>query len=76
MGRQQRVSVCGRRPEGVGGRGQDGGREGATPTCPSVHLVSDPARLEAPPPQELEDPQMNFRKEKKDRETCADYFYT
>ncbi|CAB1432439.1 unnamed protein product [Pleuronectes platessa] len=71
MGRQQRVHVCSCRSEGVGGRGQGGGREvpavlllllqGAVPTYSSASLDPDPPRLEASPPQELEDPQMKSR---------------
>ncbi|KAK5850865.1 hypothetical protein PBY51_001704 [Eleginops maclovinus] len=68
MGRQQRVSVCSCRAEGVGVRGQGGGREVPTDlflliillkgAAPPAHLLSDPLHLEAPPAQELEDPQM------------------
>lgn len=68
-----RGSVC--RSEGVGGRGQGGGRavptglllllflapQRATPIHPPVHLLSDPTRLGAPPPQELEEPQMKCK---------------
>lgn len=71
----RRVSVCSRRPEGVGVGGQDRSRQipalllhllllqGAALPCPTLHLLSDAPLMDASPPQELEDPQMSGRRD-------------